>query len=312
MATEPVAIAVKPTPQKNKPLEYSGATGNFKLAARLGKNELSKNEEADFIIIISGKGNFIQISSPLIQWPAGIEGFEPTVIDSLDYTQSPMNGKREFHFRFVSAKPGSYDLPPVSFSFFNPDTNKYKTVYTQPINFKITNLERAADKIEVMKSKADKHYKYGTWWLAGGLALATIFLLLLRVRINKKVINLQSPTDNNSNLPTVAEILQPANIFSEADDKTFYNILRNCIWNFFTVHFGLTGSNMNKSSLSIAMQQKKIVEKNRMEVMEILEQCETGIFTNGENTVDKNKLLEKTKEVLEKINNQTGKQIVKP
>lgn len=303
MATEPIAISVKSTPQKNKPDEYNGATGNFKLAVALQKNELTKNEEADLIITISGKGNFTQLSAPVIRWPAGIEGFEPTVRDLLDHTQSPMNGKREFHFRFVSAKPGNYDLPSVSFSFFNPDTNNYKTVSSGPVNVKVTTLEKTSEKVEVKDNKTNAHKKYPGWWVAGGLALITIFLFIWRGRKNKKVIDLTTITENN-NRPTVTEILQPATIFSEADDKTFYNILRNCIWNFFAVHFDLTGSKMSKSSLSIAMQQKGIDEKSKKAILEILDQCETGIFTNVEDLGDKKKLLEETKEVLQKISDQ--------
>ena len=101
-------------------------------------------------------------------------------------------------------------------------------------------------------------------------------------------------------------LLQPANIFSEADDKTFYNILRNCIWNFFTVHFDLTGSKMNKSALSIIMKQKRIAEESEKKLLEILDQCETGIFTNVESTGEKKKLLEETKEVLVKISDQSN------
>ncbi|MGZ8558015.1 MAG: BatD family protein, partial [Chitinophagaceae bacterium] len=310
MSTEPVAISVKPTPQKNKPLEYSGATGNFKLAAWLGKNELAKNEESEFIIAISGKGNFTQLSPPVFNWPPGIEGFEPTVIDSLDYTQSPMNGKREFHFRFVSAKPGNYNLPIVSFSFFNPDTNNYKTISTQPENVKITNIENPLEKIEEKNIEADKQKKYRGWWLAGTAVLATIIFFVVRAKRNKKVISLLPSKENMASLPTVAELLQPANIFSGADDKTFYNILRNCIWNFFTTHFGLKGSNLNKFSLSTAMQQKNIAEKNKLEILEILEQCDNGVFTNLDDAGDKHKLLGETTAVLEKIHDQINQNII--
>ena len=303
MGTEPVAITVKPTPQKKKPVEYNGATGNFKLTASLGKNELAKNEEGDLVITISGKGNFTQLSAPVIQWPSGIEGFEPTVNDSLDHTKSPMNGKREFHFRFVSSKPGSYNLPTVSFSFFNPDTNYYKTVYTGHTIVKITNLERTFEKVEAKSNKPTRHNNYGSWWVIGGLVLA-ILLVIQWLRKDKKPAKPELNIESKNIQPTVTEILQPANIFSGADDKTFYNILRNCIWNFFTKHFGLTGSNMNKLSLSITMQQRKIDEKSKKAILEILEQCERGIFTNVEAAGEKKKLLHETTEVLEKISRQ--------
>ena len=112
-------------------------------------------------------------------------------------------------------------------------------------------------------------------------------------------------TENNSRL-TITEILQPATIFSEADDKTFYNILRNCIWNFFTVQFDLTGSKMNKSALSIVMKQKGVTKESEKKLLEILDQCETGIFTNVESAGEKKKLLEETKKILVKISDQSN------
>ncbi len=303
MGTEAVPIMVKPTPQKNKPVDYNGATGNFKILASLKKKELAKNEEADLVITISGKGNFTQLSAPVIQWPDGLEGFEPTVKDSLVLSQSPMTGKRDFHFRFVSAKPGNYDLPTVNFSFFNPDTNNYKTVSSGSMKIKVSNLEKAVEKVEGKEGKINENKKYQGWWMTGGLILAAIFLFILGIRKNKKTVKAQ-PIIENKNRFTVAEILQPAYAFSAADNKIFYNILRNCIWNFFTEHFGLTGSTMNKYSLSIAMQQKEIDEKSKTAILGILDHCETGVFTNVEFAGEKNELLEKTKEVLQEISDQ--------
>ncbi len=304
MSTEPFTITVKPTPQKNKPAEYGGATGDFKLVASLQKNELAKNEEGDLVVTISGKGNFIQLSAPVIQWPAGIEGFEPTINDLLDHTQSPLKGKREFHFRFVSAKPGNYELPAVGFSFFNPDTNNYKTIYTKPANVQIAKLEKSFEKVEVKNGKAKEQKKYLAWWVAAGAVLAIVLLFILKRREKKQLVKPVPITEVNNHHSAVAEVLQPANTFSEADDKTFYNILRNCIWNFFTEHLGLTGSNMNKSTLLIVMQQKKIDEKSRTAILALLDQCETGIFTSVEDAVDKKKLLEETKDILAKISGQ--------
>ncbi|MGZ8515923.1 MAG: BatD family protein [Chitinophagaceae bacterium] len=304
MSTVPLAISVKPTPQKNKPTEYSGATGDFKLVASLQKDELARNEEGELVVTISGKGNFTQLSAPFIQWPAGIEGFEPTVSDHLDHTQSPLNGKREFHFRFVSAKPGNYELPAVGFSFFNPDTNNYKTIYTKPANVQIANLEKYFEKVEVKSSKAKEQKKHLAWWVVAGGVLASVLLFILIRREKKQQIKPVPDTGVADRRPNVAEVLQPAITFSAADDKTFYNILRNCIWNFFTEHFGLTGSKMNKSTLLVAMQQKKIDEKSRTAILSLLDQCETGIFTSAGDVADKKRLLGETKETLERISRQ--------
>lgn len=304
MSTEPVAITVKATPPKNKPTDYNGATGNFKITALLQKNVLSKNEEGDLVVTVSGKGNFTQLSAPVIQWPGGIEGFEPTVTDSLDHEHAPLNGKRVFHFRFVSAKPGNYVLPATGFSFFNPDSNNYKTIVTQPVTISISDQEKTTTTVETVDTKATRYDNHWKWWLAGTIVFVIMAILISwsrKTRITKK----QVPVSETPNtLVPVAGILQRAQTFSEADDKTFYSVLRTCIWFFFTQHFGLTGSKMSRSDLAEAMEKKNIDGVSQKNILEILDQCSTGVFTNTEDTTDKNGLLEKTKSILLEINSQ--------
>ena len=105
MGTEPVAIIVKPTPQKKKPVEYNGATGNFKLSASLGKNELAKTEEV-ILLYYQRKRKFYAVSEPVSM--AADEDL-PTVM-SRWIIHSHDEWKKEFTFGFVG-KTGSYNLP---------------------------------------------------------------------------------------------------------------------------------------------------------------------------------------------------------
>jgi len=304
MSTEPVAITVKPTPARNKPADYTGATGNFRITALLEKNGLAKNEEGDLVITISGKGNFTQLAAPVIHWPPGIEGFDPTTKDSLDHEQAPLNGKRVFHFRFVSTKPGNYVFPAVGFSFFNPDSNNYKTIATQPLNVSISDKEKNTTTIETAGTAEGSYNNHWEWWLAGGVLfifMATLLIWLRKTRNTKK----QAPVAEIPNtVISVAEILKRAHTFNEADDKTFYSVLRTCIWFFFTQHFGLTGSKMNRLVLAEVMQEKNIDGISQKTILDILDQCSTGVFTNAEDIADKKRLLEETRNVLVKISYQ--------
>ena len=304
MSTEPIVITVKPTPPKNRPAEYNGATGNFMIAAVTEKNVLAKNEEGDLVITIGGKGNFTQLPSPVVQWPAGIEGFEPTANDSLNYEHSPLNGKRVFRFRFVSSRPGNYLLPGVSFSFFNPESNNYQTIVTQALNVSISDRAKDTQAIGTMNKKVAKKRNQLKWWAAGATGFIFMAILVIWFRKNKGTTKRVSVGEKANAVVSVEEILQPAKTFGEADDKMYYSVLRNCIWIFFSQTFGLTGSKMNKSGLAEVMQKKYVDEQSRKEILEILDQCSTGVFTNAEVVPDKKRLLEETKEVLVKISNQ--------
>lgn len=304
MATVSLPIHVKPTPPQNKPLDYTGATGQFTLKAIIQRSEVARNEEGELVVTIGGQGNFSQLSAPIIKWPAGIEGFEPAVKDFLDHTQSPMNGKREFHYRFVSARPGTYVLPSINFSFFNPDSNKYKLVSSGEMNIVVGNKEKAASiQVTQAREKAN-HSSDRAWWLTGAIALALAALLFLFTRKKRKGDRPKPAVAELSGADFIAEVLEPAQKFCEIDNRTFYDALRNCIWRYFTKFLGLAGSNMNKRILNAELLNKKVDEQSRNEILDILDRCETGIFTSAEPQGNQKKLLEDTKNTLLKISQQ--------
>ncbi|HET9430895.1 MAG TPA: BatD family protein, partial [Chitinophagaceae bacterium] len=149
--TSPVSVKVIAYPEKNKPAVFGGATGRFKISATLEKNELGREEEGYLKIRINGKGNFTQLVAPAIQWPPGIEAFEATVMDSLDKLSSPLKGSRTFRYAFVANKPGNYEIPTASFSFFDPDSNRYREIITEALHLVVT--DRIKQKPKAFETK---------------------------------------------------------------------------------------------------------------------------------------------------------------
>ena len=59
---------------------------------------------------------------------------------------------------------------------------------------------------------------------------------------------------------------------------------------------------MNKEKIATKLKESKVDEVLIDDLKNILQQCEAGIFTNARLKADKELLLVKTKDVLEKIN----------
>ncbi|MEO5563818.1 MAG: BatD family protein [Chitinophagaceae bacterium] len=295
-----IPITVKAPPAKNRPPDFSGATGKFSIAAEVNKNELGRNEEGELIITVSGKGNFTQLSAPVIQWPHGIEGFDPQIKDELDHNHSPLKGTRVFRFPFVSSKAGNYTFPSISFSFFDPDSNHYKTVLTTPAIIVVSQKEKSAEK--VVETKEESVSPNSTLIGYGILVLlAAISGWIIWARKKSKENIAQQELKKEPAPVSVTEILQPAIVFSKADNKLFYTLLRSCIWNFFSIHFGLKGSNMSRHNLLAVMNVKRVNTKSQQVILEILQDCETGIFADLNMEIDRKAFLGKTKEALEEI-----------
>ncbi|MEI9944039.1 MAG: BatD family protein [Chitinophagaceae bacterium] len=300
MHSEPISIVVKPSPEKNKPADFSGATGKFSIDASVRKNKITKNEEGELIVTISGNGNFTQLTAPTIQWPQGIETFDPQVKDALDNRFSPLKGSRTFHFPFVPAKAGDLILPAVSFSFFDPGSDSYKTVTTNAIKVDVAESEKIKTDQPALKKKATK---ISIIFILGG-----IFILLaaagggfLWYWKRKQSKNKMAAAEEKNKPRPITEILQPALESIEEGHKVFYTNLRSGIWNFFSLRLGFSGSMMNRDYLLSVLKQKNINQSDQRSLLNILEQCEAGIYTDAHSEIDKSELLRKTSSVLEQI-----------
>jgi hypothetical protein len=65
----------------------------------------------------------------------------------------------------------------------------------------------------------------------------------------------------------------------------------------------MIGSNMKKESLLLTLEVNEVNKNDISFIKNILEECETGVFTNASITTNRNELLDKLKKVLIRINN---------
>ncbi len=300
ISTEPIVINVKPVPEKNKPANFAGATGRFTIAATLANNNLAKNEQGFLEIAIIGKGNFIQISAPAVQWPVGVEGFEPVVQDELDKTRSPLTGRRIFRYPFVCASAGTYKIVPVNFSFYNSDSNNYTTAATKSMEVSVSNEDKKKPLVAEHKTSiAEKSEKAAR--VAGGIVVVLVLLILVYWIFIRKEPVTTIPASQEPAKPTVEELLTPVQLLILGEGKEFYTALHRVIWQFASEQFNLSGSELNKRSLVVIMNTAGISNDITEQLFQVLEQCETGMFTNASLEQDKQIILSETKKLLEAI-----------
>jgi len=135
----PVTVDVKtlpPMPAVSSSI-FSGAVGKFEAEISTHNKSLETNNTNQLLFTIIGEGNLQQVKAPVISWPAGIEAFDPAEQDQDDKTHFPMMVRKAFSFPFVANKKGIYTIPPVSFTYFDPNANRYITKVTAPLKLNI-------------------------------------------------------------------------------------------------------------------------------------------------------------------------------
>jgi oxygen tolerance protein BatD len=141
--TKPLPITVKPLPEENKPAAFNGAVGSFSIEATLNNRSVSVEDEATLHVVVKGKGNLPVIAPPVINWPAGIEAFDPTTKEDVNKTVAPMSGSKSFDYVITPRNPGHYTIPAVSFPYFDPAAQTYKTAESQPLEIQVTPASRS-------------------------------------------------------------------------------------------------------------------------------------------------------------------------
>ena len=304
MSTAPVSINVKPVPVKNKPDGFSAAVGDFVISASLVNDSIAKNEEGILEISITGRGNFIQLNAPLVNWPAGIETFEPVIKDELDKTKIPLTGSRIFRYAFICNNPGFYQLPPVSFSFFDPRNNIYKSVSTTAKQVEVSNEEKKNIITAERKESIAGNNARASRVAAGIVILLVIIVLTCWILHKEKPAH--AVRQEKTALPSIGEELATMGHLIKLSDKEFCTGLQQFIWKYLGNRLNLEGSGVNKEILFSKLKQEGVEDAIVTKLQKILTDCEMGIFTGAALGINKDKFLTEAKEVLEAINPSTS------
>ena len=131
-------INVKPLPEAGRPLDFSGAVGSFDFKVLTNKDELKATEALQARVEVSGKGNLKLFDLPKLTLPSSLEVYEPEHKENVSTNLSGMRGSISDSYTIVPSYQGKYPIPSVSFSYFDLDSNSYKTIASDELIIDVT------------------------------------------------------------------------------------------------------------------------------------------------------------------------------
>ena len=131
-------INVKPLPEDGRPLDFSGAVGNFDFKVTTNKDKLKATEALEAKIEVSGKGNLKLFDLPKLTLPSSLEVYEPEHNENVSTNLSGMRGSISDTYTIVPTYQGKYPIPSISFSYFDLDSKSYKTITSGELIIDVT------------------------------------------------------------------------------------------------------------------------------------------------------------------------------
>jgi len=317
-------VNVKALPEVGKPLDFSGAVGDFEFTVAANKNVLKANDAAQITVQVSGSGNLKLFEIPKITTPSELEVYTPEHNENVATSLSGLRGSVSDTYTVVPQFKGKYKIPEVSFSYFNPSEEKYISINIDPIIVEVTEGKELpaanSDTSSVIKKPVvinDNNFRFialrtefhpkqkkeflnsNQFWL---LLLLPFLAIPIGIFIGQK--RAKRAGDIFGNKIRKADRLA-RKYLSEAkkqlgNHEAFYVALEKALHNFLKAKLHVETSDISKEKISEILQQKSVDISTINAFLEVLKDCDFARYTPTTSVMMKQEF-EKAKEVITKI-----------
>ena len=292
-------LNVKELPQEGKPDSFGGAVGDFSFNVTTNKLTLKANESLQLKVEVSGSGNLKLFDLPKPIFPSSLEVYAPEQKDDISTTLQGMNGRVEHTYTIVPEYKGKYPVAGLTFSYFNPITQKYVTVKTDDLLIDVTegpaadsnttaNSDTSATPTDNSFAPAQtnaqlqpigKRSFFGSvgYYLWSLLPLLIIPIVLLWWRAQQR-----RAGDIEGNKVRVANRLAKKYL-GEAkrklgDKATFYEALERALHNYLKAKLKIETAEMSKDTISELLLQRQADEATVSQFIKLLANCEMARY----------------------------------
>lgn len=301
-------INVRALPESGKPVDFSGAVGQFDFKVNPSKTTLKNGESLDLTLSVIGKGNLKLFSLPKPVVPTALEMYDPVHEENVSTPLTGMTGRITDKYTIIPQYKGSYQIKPLSFSYFDLASGRYKTITSQPITITVLDGPSVAsgeksnpsevikNKVEVAKSFAfikpktslksmEKEDFLGSGLFYSLVALPFLAIPLLIVGRRRK-----QAIDND----VVGNKIRKSNALakkylSEAkkhlgQKEPFYIALEKALHNFLKAKLNIETSDMSKEKIREILSERNAQPETISEFITLTENCEFARYAPSSDT----------------------------
>lgn len=132
LESRPISLMVRPLPSDSPPT-FRGAVGQFEIEARLSALEGKVDQAMSLIVEVTGAGNIETLVEPILPVLPKWRLLESEVTTDIPLSKEVVKGTRQFIWAVVPKEAGEQQIPPIDFSYYDPQDNAYHTIHTGSI-----------------------------------------------------------------------------------------------------------------------------------------------------------------------------------
>ena len=299
VSSKPITINVEPLPTP-KPTHFYGGVGIFKMDVEVDNKSIKANEAINLKITISGNGNLALLKPFDIAFPPDFEVYDPKITDKTFSAKTHTAGKKIFEYLLIPRFKGDYEIPAISYAYFDYTTKEYKSIRSAKIPITVLKGEEQESGITLvnkekvkllnndiryiktetnLQEKGSYFYKSNLFWVLFILPILLFVSLIAYFKITNR--RDENSVFNKSRKATniAQKRLKNAQKHLNMNEKElFFEDIEKSLWGYFADKFAVELSQLSKESIQHYFSKNTISEKTEIQFIALLNDCELARY----------------------------------
>ncbi len=309
LSTGTTTINVTSLPEP-KPNDFSGAVGSLSMTSSISATDIAVNNSITLKLNITGTGNLKMIKTPKIEFPTDFEQYDPKVDNKFSVNQTGFSGSKSIEYIVIPRHNGTFEIPPVTLTYFDLTSNSYKTLTTERYNINVvkgaadsspTTVYSGKDQEQVKQLSSDIQYiKTGnlrirpktevfagtlTFWLC--LIIPLFIAVLLGIIFNKKAkenANIALVRNKKANKEATKRLKAASRHLKANQKEQFYDEMLAAIWLYLSDKLNIPLSSLNKENAKEGLEKKNVPQDISADTIILLTNCEFERYAYSSDT----------------------------
>ncbi len=306
LTTKPITINVKPLPSQNMPADFNGAVGEFDFSSSIDKSECKANDAITLKFTVSGKGNVELVDKLEVSFPPDFEVYDPKISKKITTTQYSVSGRKTFEYLIIPRNPGSFNIPPVKFSYYSLKKKKYITLQSPEYNIIVAKGDGSSSGVSYSDiNQKDINY-IGTdirhikitdsnlkpiglfffnslsfyIWLFAPVVLFILFVVFWKKEFEKRS-NAALMRNRKATKVAHSKLKKAHSFMKERKKDEFFIEISQALWGYLSDKFSIPLSNLSIDTVHDIMINKDVKEDSVKTFIDTLNNCEFARFAPG-------------------------------
>lgn len=157
-------LNVVPLPAEGRPENFSGVVGQVGISGQLSAREAKVGEVVPYNVSISLRGDSVAMRMPELELPPGYDSFDAQVQEGTGATSDQgLVHRKKYSFLIVPRRPGTHQLQPARFTWFDPEAVRYREWRSPPVTLTVSGQAEpgAGSALDIEMSEDSGDYEGG-------------------------------------------------------------------------------------------------------------------------------------------------------